>query len=165
MTAGDRLRQLAGQAGAAGALLLLIGSGANAGAALVDSSCLASGTAAAHLLDDRACKGGGAYLPLAGWPQSLHDAWLQAHRKAQEDAARLAAMQPIPETDGFVVGPQESIYTPPDLYIPTPAEIEAMFRRNLEAMRAAAPKLAEQIEAEATAEEEAVIHLMNWMME
>ena len=118
---------------------------------------------AAHLLDDRACKGGGATG--TGWPQSLHDAWLQAHRKAQEEAARLAALQPMPEADAYVVGKQEPSYTPPELYIPTPAEIEAMFRRNLEAMRAATPKLAEQIEAEATTEEEAVIHLMNWMME
>lgn len=52
MTAGDRLRQLAGQAGAAGVLLLLIGSGVNAGAALVDYSGLATRTAAQHLLTD-----------------------------------------------------------------------------------------------------------------
>jgi len=52
MTAGDRLRFLAGQAGAAGALLLLIGSGATAGDALVDYSGLPTGTAAQHLLAD-----------------------------------------------------------------------------------------------------------------
>ena len=80
MTAGERLRQLAGQAGAAGVLLLLIGSGATAGAALVDSSCLDSGTAAAHLLDDRACKGGGAYLPPAGKPPRFRpDPFVPAH--------------------------------------------------------------------------------------
>lgn len=56
MTAGERLRQLAGRAGAAGALLLLIGAGTTAGAALVDSSCLSSGTTAEHLLDARVCK-------------------------------------------------------------------------------------------------------------
>lgn len=81
------------------------------------------------------------------------------------DYYQLAALRPMPETGAFTVGQREPIYTPPELYITTPAEIESIFRSNLEAMRAAAPKLAEQIESEAAAEEEAVIHLMNWMME
>lgn len=61
MTAGDRLRSLAGAAGTAGALLLLIGSGATAGAALVNYSRLPTGTAAQHLLTDvaRQATGGG----------------------------------------------------------------------------------------------------------
>lgn len=50
MTAGERLRQLAGQGGTAAALLLLIGSGATAGAALADYSGLPAGTAMEHLL-------------------------------------------------------------------------------------------------------------------
>jgi hypothetical protein len=53
-TAGARLRQLAGTDGAAGALLLMIGSGATAGAALVAYSGLTTGSAAAHLLAERA---------------------------------------------------------------------------------------------------------------
>jgi hypothetical protein len=51
MTAGQRLSALAGS-GTAGVLLLLIGSGATAGAALVNYSGLPSGTAAQHLLVD-----------------------------------------------------------------------------------------------------------------
>jgi hypothetical protein len=54
ITAGARLRALAGQDGPAGALLLMIGSGATAGAALVAFSGLPTGTAAAHLLAGRA---------------------------------------------------------------------------------------------------------------
>jgi hypothetical protein len=53
-TAGERLRQLAGTDGAAGALLLMIGSGATAGAALVDYSGLPIGSAAEHLMKDMA---------------------------------------------------------------------------------------------------------------
>jgi hypothetical protein len=53
-TAGERLRQLAGSWGEAGALLLMIGSGATAGAALVSYSGLTTGSAAAHLLAERA---------------------------------------------------------------------------------------------------------------
>jgi hypothetical protein len=53
-TSGARLRALAGQDGPAGVLLLMIGSGATAGAALVAYSGLATGSAATHLLADRA---------------------------------------------------------------------------------------------------------------
>jgi hypothetical protein len=53
-TAGERLRQLAGTDRAAGALLLMIGSGATAGAALVDYSGLSIGSAAEHLMTDKA---------------------------------------------------------------------------------------------------------------
>ena len=51
MTAAERLTALAGS-GAAGALLLAIGAGATAGAALVNYSGLSSATAAVHLLTD-----------------------------------------------------------------------------------------------------------------
>lgn len=65
MTAAERLLQLAGTTGTAAALLLSIGAGATAGAALVSYSGLASGTAAAHLLTDRvqapASSGGGGW--------------------------------------------------------------------------------------------------------
>lgn len=50
--AGDRLAALAGTGGPAGTLLLLIGSGATAGGALVDYSGLAAATAAEHLLSE-----------------------------------------------------------------------------------------------------------------
>jgi hypothetical protein len=50
-TAAERLVTLAG-AGTAGALLLLIGTGSTAGAALVDYSRLPSATAAVHLMTD-----------------------------------------------------------------------------------------------------------------
>lgn len=52
MTAGERLVLLAGTGGVAATLLLAIGSGATSGAALVNYSQLASGTAAEHLLVD-----------------------------------------------------------------------------------------------------------------
>ena len=52
MTAAERLALLAGASGAAGVLLLTIGTGATAGEALVDYSGLPSGTAAEHLLVD-----------------------------------------------------------------------------------------------------------------
>lgn len=52
-TAGARLRALAGQDGPAGALLIMIGSGATAGAALVNYSGLLTGSAADHLLAER----------------------------------------------------------------------------------------------------------------
>lgn len=58
MTTGERLRGLAGVTGAAGVLLLLIGSGATAGAALVNYSQLPTGTASEHLLAERAQDGG-----------------------------------------------------------------------------------------------------------
>lgn len=49
-TAGERLATLAGATGTAAALLLAIGTGPTAGAALVDYSGLPSATAAEHLL-------------------------------------------------------------------------------------------------------------------
>lgn len=57
-TAGARLAQLAGISGAAGVLLLAIGSGATAGAALVNYSGLPSATAAQHLEFTKTQKGG-----------------------------------------------------------------------------------------------------------
>jgi len=61
MTAGERLVTLAGTGGVAGTLLLLMGSGATAGEALVDYSKLSTGTAETHLLVDsiRTNRGGG----------------------------------------------------------------------------------------------------------
>lgn len=52
MTAGERLRALAGVSGTAGTLLLRIGSGATASAILVDYSGLPTATAAVHLMTD-----------------------------------------------------------------------------------------------------------------
>ena len=57
MTAAERLLALSKATGAASALLLAIGSGATASAALVDYSRLSTATAAIHLLVDRV--GGG----------------------------------------------------------------------------------------------------------
>jgi hypothetical protein len=53
MTAGERLASLAGIPGAAGVLLLAIGAGVTAGAALVDYSRLGPSSAADHLLAER----------------------------------------------------------------------------------------------------------------
>lgn len=50
MTAAERLHQLAGFSGSAAALLLAIGAGPTAGAALVNYSGLTTGSAAEHLL-------------------------------------------------------------------------------------------------------------------
>ena len=78
MTAAERLVALAGQAGTAGALLLLIGAGATAGAALVNYSGLASGTAAEHLLVER--------VPVAG--HGGGGSWIGRARKAQPPAIK-----------------------------------------------------------------------------
>lgn len=69
MTAADRLIALAGTTGTAAALLLAIGTGATAGAALVDYSGLPSATAAVHLLHDLAPPtfGGGSWP--RPWPK------------------------------------------------------------------------------------------------
>jgi hypothetical protein len=56
MTTGERLRALAGQDGAAASLLSLIGAGATTGAALVNYSGLLTGSAAEHLLAERAAQ-------------------------------------------------------------------------------------------------------------
>lgn len=53
-TAAERLVALAGSTGSAATLLLLIGAGATAGAALANYSGLLTGSASAHLLTDRA---------------------------------------------------------------------------------------------------------------
>jgi hypothetical protein len=61
MTAGERLKYLAGSSGTAAALLLVIGTGVTTGAALVDYSKLSYDTASNHLLAEstRANRGGG----------------------------------------------------------------------------------------------------------
>jgi hypothetical protein len=58
MTAAERLLALSKATGAAGALLLAIGSGATAEAALLDYSALGSVTAAEHLLYEKVAGGG-----------------------------------------------------------------------------------------------------------
>ena len=58
MTAAERLLFLSKATGAAGALLLAIGSGATAEAALLDYSALDSVTAAEHLLYEKVSGGG-----------------------------------------------------------------------------------------------------------
>jgi hypothetical protein len=50
MTAGERLRQLAGFSGSAAALLLSLGTGATAGELLRSHSGLVTGTASEHIL-------------------------------------------------------------------------------------------------------------------
>ena len=62
MTTGERLALLAGASGTAAALLLLIGSGATTGEALVDFSQLPTATAAEHLL----AEGDGVQAPTEG---------------------------------------------------------------------------------------------------
>ena len=80
MTAGERLRQIAGVGGTAAALLLVIGTGVTAGAALVDYSGLPSGTAAVHLMTDVA--------PLPPIPPVITDtsggSWQSPRRKKHD---------------------------------------------------------------------------------
>lgn len=52
MIAGERLAALAGSIGTASSLLAMIGSGVTTGAALVNYSGLATGSASDHLLTD-----------------------------------------------------------------------------------------------------------------
>lgn len=75
MTAGERLKLLAGKSGTAAALLLSIGVGSTAGAALADYSGLSSAPAAQHLLYERPANyfGGIVFHPIRdaeadGWP-------------------------------------------------------------------------------------------------
>lgn len=87
ITAGQRLRQLAGRDGGAGALLLGIGTGVSAGAALCAYSGLGTATAAQHLLAQRHGTGaapGGARGGI--WRR------LRARRKREEE---LLWMKPI----------------------------------------------------------------------
>lgn len=90
MTAGERLRALAGQAGAAGALLLMIGSGASSGAALVDYSGLATGTAADHLLADHDTPQVTPTASLGRWPDK--------RRRRESEAPPEVVKEPIPAT-------------------------------------------------------------------
>ena len=62
VTAAERLLSLSKTTGAAGALLLLIGSGATAEAALLDYSGLESATAAEHLLYEKVAADSGGLL-------------------------------------------------------------------------------------------------------
>jgi hypothetical protein len=76
-TAGDRLATIAKTAGTAATLLALLGSGATAGALLVDYSGLETGTAAQHLLVDvdqtePVNGGGGGKFSTAARTQPVH---------------------------------------------------------------------------------------------
>lgn len=89
-TAAERLVQIAGTTGTAATLLLLIGSGATAGAALVDYSGLASATAAQHLLSESAVApaptfSGGARYPIPVRP-------LKRKPKEEDEALLLALL-------------------------------------------------------------------------
>lgn len=67
--AGDRLVQIAGQSGPAGALLLTIGSGSTAGAILASYSGIGYATAGEHLLAERSERRvfGGYARPARAW--------------------------------------------------------------------------------------------------
>jgi hypothetical protein len=80
-TAGSRLASIAKTAGTAATLLALIGSGATAGAMLVNYSSLASGTAAQHLLVDPVV------IPEATW--SLQYGGGKLSKETAEDRTRL----------------------------------------------------------------------------
>lgn len=88
MTAGERLRLLAGVAGTAGTLLLLIGNGANTGAALVDYSKLATGTAEQHLLVDVST----VVVPITygGGPANSFNDWVLKYQRPIERRVELA---------------------------------------------------------------------------
>ncbi len=102
MTAGERLHQLAGISGTAAALLLAIGAGATTGAALVDYSGLATGTAAEHLLAEQAAgvwaeafytapEGAGAYRGVWSAARELVDA---ARRGAADTVVSYTSYSP-----------------------------------------------------------------------
>jgi hypothetical protein len=87
MTAAERLLSISKATGAAGALLLAIGSGATAEAALLDYSALESVTAAEHILYEKpsAGHGGGSdsHVNLVKLRESI--------KRAQEERDRLEA--------------------------------------------------------------------------
>lgn len=85
-TAADRLKQLSGLAGvSAASMLLSIGAGATAGAALVNYSGLAAASAATHLLTDRTQP-----EPVPGFG-AVHRPYVK-HRPKEEDEAILLAL-------------------------------------------------------------------------
>ena len=155
MTAGERLHQIAGISGTAAALLLVIGAGATTGAALVDYSGLATGTAAEHLLVERVDttpQSGGGYGTRAD--QLGHEAIEAARRQANEAATGRIEIQEA----GL------SAYAPGYWPEPSQAKINEMFQAKMEALKAAQPIIAARVaEYLAKEEEEAIIALMLWM--
>lgn len=90
MTAAERLAQLAGHGGTAAALLLVIGTGATAGVALVDYSQLLTGSAATHLLTDIAVPpaptfSGGGGGGLTRYTTPMRQALLRDRRERDEE--------------------------------------------------------------------------------
>ncbi len=156
MMAGERLHQLAGISGTAAALLLAIGAGATTGAALVDYSGLATGTAAQHLLAERvtpsAPPAGGGYGTIAD------QLWREAVK---------AARRQVKEAETGLVETQEAelpTYAPGYWPEPSQAKINEMFQAKLGALKAAKPIIAARVaEYLAKEEEEAIIALMLWM--
>ena len=107
MTAAERLLALSKTTGAAGALLLLIGSGATAGAALLDYSGLESATAADHLLYEKVVE------------DSVSGGLLKVHRervaKVQRYQKLLAAQKKAAEEKpGVVQAEVPALLKPPE---------------------------------------------------
>jgi hypothetical protein len=86
MTAAERLAALAGTAGTAATLLAMIGSGATAGAMLVNYSSLATGTATAHLLTDRVID-----EPVPGFG-GVHRPYVKRRPREEDEALLLAVL-------------------------------------------------------------------------
>lgn len=140
MTAGERLLQLAGQAGAAGALLLLIGSGANAGAALVDYSGLATDTAAEHLLAERIAIGG------AGQRKREEELW--------KNLPEFYQYKPKEEQKVEVL---EKVFLPPTENV-SPREIAEVLASAVKKIQSSSPLIVSEED-----DEEALFMLMGWL--
>lgn len=89
MTAAERLVALAGHGGTAAALLLSIGTGATAGAALVDYSQQAGITAAAHLLAQAAAPATWSPRHSGGWGAPGVLAPIHQRHDTEDDALML----------------------------------------------------------------------------
>lgn len=124
MTAAERLLSLSKATGAAGVLLLAIGSGATAEAALLDYSALESVTAAEHILYDKPASshGGGSdsHVNLVKLRESIKRAQeernrleaeliAESEREATEVLARIARTNEPEPSEHVVIPIQEAI--------------------------------------------------------
>ena len=137
MTAAERLLALSKTTGAAGALLLLIGSGATAGAALLDYSGLESATAAEHLLYEKVVEDS-----VSGGLLKVHRervAKVQRYQKllaAQKKAIEEKPVEAPVEVPALLKPPEQLVinetalrYTQDALYLTGETQADALIKR------------------------------------
>ena len=133
VTAAERLLSLSKTTGAAGALLLLIGSGATAGAALLDYSGLESATAADHLLYEKVAEDS-----TSGGLLKVHNeriAKVQQYQKFLAAQKKAAEEQPV-EVPALLKPPEQLVinetalrYTQEALSLTDETQADALIKR------------------------------------